>query len=879
MAELNAPAPRVGEAGRAGIADEVTAAGAPDVRIASSPDPLVSIIIVTFGTGPVILDALAALADNTRLPFEVVVVDNPAAGRPASGDLLRSRSAGVRLVTPPGNLGFGGGNDLGVSLTSGELVCFLNPDVIVDDGWLAPLAAALDDPVVAIAGPVLMNPDGTIQEAGRVVYPDGWTGAVAGRDMMTGDATQLFARDVDYVSAACWLVRRGEHLARGGFDARYHPAFFEDVDYALRVESEGQRSRLVVDVPVVHHHGLGGAGQDADPHASYEAFRSVWDDRLAGQPARPDSAAGARAARDRLATARVAWVDRSGSARARRRGLAAAIEHARTHPRDRVTFITGPSGGLDVDSARRAGVEVVVGDVGSLAAERAGELTASRDVWSAASVLRSPSSRRWTALAALALLAGVVVRAIVLRSPAGELNGDEAYTGIQSFAILDGDLPVVLGGAVYTLPFEAYLYAPLVAVFGAHILSLKLLSTLFWVVAGAMVAVIGARLRRRRVGLIAAALLWITPGGMLLLSVTAYVAYSSGMLVTVVAFFLAGRIIDVEGTPGPTLGLFGAAAGFGFWLHPMYLATLVPMVVAVLLVRRRPAAWSWVIGGGAVGCGPFLLWNAVNGLPSLEPPVDLEDTYVDRLRTFGVDLLPRAFGLRDDSLAWEVNAVIGPLLYAGLLALTAFGLVALVRQGAARSRFLLPLVIVAAFPIMAIFENLIYAADGRYGVITYPFIVLAMAVGVDELMGHTSGRAVVAAGGVLAVWLVGFVLPGVGPLVDRSDGGPNDAIAEIVGRLDDAGIDRIAGSYWGVLPIEFAGDRRLVAAVTPDWPVRFPERQRIVEASPPETVAFVFRLDNERPDRLWLPVDAYRREEIGGFALYLPGPAPAAVAD
>lgn len=850
--------------------DETTAAEQPEVVVVDAARPEVSIVVVTYGTGTVVLDALRAVVAHTALPVEVVVVDNPPDDdRRPTRELLRARTAGLRLLTPDANLGFGGGNELGVAATSGELVCFLNPDVVVAPGWLEPLVAALDDPDVAIAGPVMLNPDGSIQEAGRVVYRDGWTGAVAGRDLLTGDESQLFTRDVDYVSAACWVVRRREHVDRGGFDRRYHPAFFEDVDYALRVEAAGQRSRLVADVPVVHHHGAGGAGRDADPSAARRAFLDRWADRLLEQAPRPETAAQARAARDRLAAARVAWVDRSGSPSARRRGLAQAVAHAEANPRDRVTFVTPDPSGLDVPGARRSGVEVVVGEVDTVAAERFDESTSVRVVWSPRASLRDRTARWWVAAAGVVALAGVVLRTVVLRSPAGELNGDEAYTGIQAFAILDGATPVTLGGAVYTLPFESYLYAPFVAVFGAHIVPLKLLSTLFWVAAAVAVAVVGTRLRRRRTGLVAAALLWVAPGGMLLLSVTAYAAYASGMLVTVLAFLLATRLLDVDAVPGWTFGLFGALAGFGVWLHPMYLATLLPIVAAVLLVRRTGRAWAWTIGGGIVGCGPLLLWNAVNSFPSLDPPVDLEDSATDRLRTFAVDLLPRAFGLRDGALDWETP--VAPVLYALLIAGIVVGLVTTVRSGTGRSRWLLPLVVVAAFPIMAAFESLIYAADGRYGVITYPFLVLALAVAVDEAMGRRPPRSIAVAAGVTAVWLAGFVAPGVRPLLDRA-GDPNDAVGEVVDRLDDAGIEYVNGSYWGVLPVEFAGDRRIVGAVTPDWPVRFPERQRIVEAAPAERVAFVFRLDNEAPSRLWLAPDAYRREEIGGFVLYLPLP-------
>ena len=65
-------------------------------------------------------------------------------------------------------------------------------------------------------------------------------------------------------------------------------------------------------------------------------------------------------------------------------------------------------------------------------------------------------------------------------------------------------------------------------------------------------------------------------------------------------------------------------------------------------------------------------------------------------------------------------------------------MVTLVRRPGPRSRLLLPAVLVGAFPIMALFENLIFATDGRYGIITFPFLVLAVAIAVDALLRRFS---------------------------------------------------------------------------------------------------------------------------------------------
>jgi hypothetical protein len=176
-------------------------------------------------------------------------------------------------------------------------------------------------------------------------------------------------------------------LARSGFDARFHPAYFEDVDYALRVEAEGKVTRIVCDRPVIHLHGQGGAGKDAMlVQLSHRMFVSIWGERLTKQlpPVTDDESA--IASRDRACRRRVAYVIESAqTSRSRRRQ---AFDEARgtalSAPRDRVSYLTDDATGLDVGGARRDGLEVVVGDVErQLALRRAGvtRLVESRSAW------------------------------------------------------------------------------------------------------------------------------------------------------------------------------------------------------------------------------------------------------------------------------------------------------------------------------------------------------------------------------------------------------------------------------------------------------------------------------------------------------------------
>ena len=259
-----------------------TASRAPIAAVPEAPEPVVSFVTVTYGTGAVVVDLIAGLVATCTVPHEVIVVDQAHPTRPGrSRALLLARTAGVRLADPGANLGFGGGCNLGAELARGRLLALVNPDVVPLPGWLDPLVDLLDDdPSVGIAAATLLDPDGRVQECGQVLYGDGTT---APRRTPPDDDVPLA---VDHASAACWVMRTHEFRALGGFDPAYHPAYFEDVDLALRVRATGRRVAVAPRARVVH---VTGTGTPDPPRPAFEqlaTLRRRWPD-LADRYPRP----------------------------------------------------------------------------------------------------------------------------------------------------------------------------------------------------------------------------------------------------------------------------------------------------------------------------------------------------------------------------------------------------------------------------------------------------------------------------------------------------------------------------------------------------------------------------------------------------------------
>ncbi len=250
--------------------------------------PEVSVVLVTYNAWEWTQRALQALVDTTEIPYELVVVDN------ASSDATREHLASIenaRVLLQPANHGYGAAANLGVMLARAPRVLLLNSDAMVQPGWLPPLIDVLDgrDDVAAV-GARLDNVDGSLQEAGSIVWGD-----AASDNYGDGDDPRKpeyrFLRDVDYLSAACLLVRRSAFCDAGGFDPVYHPAYYEDTDLAMRWRSMGLR---VVYQPrsVAVHKRWASSGDRSGMVETLLRNRPVflrrWRDLVGDRPARPD---------------------------------------------------------------------------------------------------------------------------------------------------------------------------------------------------------------------------------------------------------------------------------------------------------------------------------------------------------------------------------------------------------------------------------------------------------------------------------------------------------------------------------------------------------------------------------------------------------------
>lgn len=223
-------------------------------KIIVSANPIVSIIIPVYGKIKYTLECLLSIAKHlSQTSFEIIVIDDGSLDETA---LILGNFKPIHLIRNSENLGFIRSCNLGAQKARGTYLYFLNNDTKVTANWLDALLQTFHDlPGTGLVGSKLIYPDGTLQEAGCIIWQDGsaWN---FGRNKDPMLPTYNYAREVDYCSGASIMVPRNLFNELGGFDEHYLPAYAEDSDLALKIRSKGYRVIYQPLSVVIHHEGV-----------------------------------------------------------------------------------------------------------------------------------------------------------------------------------------------------------------------------------------------------------------------------------------------------------------------------------------------------------------------------------------------------------------------------------------------------------------------------------------------------------------------------------------------------------------------------------------------------------------------------------------------
>ena len=214
--------------------------------------PLVSIILVLYNKAELTLKclrSLIAVANNPKCSCEIIVVDN------ASQDKTRQlldQISGIIRINNNENLHFLTAVNQASKVAKGNYLLLLNNDAQILPGSLSSAINTYcsDKNIGAVGGKIVLL-DGTLQEAGSIIWRDG-SCLGYGRGDNPFDYSYMFQRDVNYCSGAFLLTERNLFLEMGGFDEDYKPAYYEETDYCLRLWERGKRVVYEPNAVIMH---------------------------------------------------------------------------------------------------------------------------------------------------------------------------------------------------------------------------------------------------------------------------------------------------------------------------------------------------------------------------------------------------------------------------------------------------------------------------------------------------------------------------------------------------------------------------------------------------------------------------------------------------
>lgn len=210
----------------------------------------VSVSIVSHRHGALVAGLLRDFVQHVRHPIEVIVTCNVPEALPFDADQFPFP---VRVIANRTVRGFAANHNNAARFARLPHLCVLNPDVrLVADpfGPLVDLLAA--DRQVAVAGPVVVDPAGALQDHARR-FPT--------VSSLLGKALRLRANpeyvpgegpfEADWIAGMFMLFRTQEFFRLGGFDEGYF-LYYEDVDLCARIRARGGKVAVHPGATVIH---------------------------------------------------------------------------------------------------------------------------------------------------------------------------------------------------------------------------------------------------------------------------------------------------------------------------------------------------------------------------------------------------------------------------------------------------------------------------------------------------------------------------------------------------------------------------------------------------------------------------------------------------
>jgi GT2 family glycosyltransferase len=218
----------------------------------------ISIVIVSYNAFDYLDKCVGSLLMQKNIETEIIVVDNNSFD--GTVDLLKSKYPSVKVIASKENLGFSGGNNVGIKAATNEIILLLNPDTeLQESGTLLKMRNYLiSNPNIGILAPQLLNTDGSFQpsfwefpKVNDILLELFYLHRIKKKEILSARTL------VSAASGAAFCLKKELADQLGGLDTNMF--WMEDTDLCFRATSLGKQVIYNPDIKIIHHGGKSSA--------------------------------------------------------------------------------------------------------------------------------------------------------------------------------------------------------------------------------------------------------------------------------------------------------------------------------------------------------------------------------------------------------------------------------------------------------------------------------------------------------------------------------------------------------------------------------------------------------------------------------------------
>ena len=211
--------------------------------------PLVSIIVLNYNAGELLLNCINSLKKSTYSNLEIIIVDNISSD--GSQEKCKNKFPDIKLIQNKNNLGYCGGNNVGIQHASGEFIVILNPDTIVEPNWINELISAYNEFGEGLYQPKILslNEENVIQSTGNMLHIFGFGFARDKGNKVTNKVEEI--QKIGYASGTCLFTSRAV-LNKVGLLDEFLFLYHDDLDLGWRAAQIGINSYYVPKSKIFH---------------------------------------------------------------------------------------------------------------------------------------------------------------------------------------------------------------------------------------------------------------------------------------------------------------------------------------------------------------------------------------------------------------------------------------------------------------------------------------------------------------------------------------------------------------------------------------------------------------------------------------------------